>query len=235
VKRRLIWLSGLLLVVAVPAIIFTPFRYVVKGWVEGESFYGGWPASYWIDALSDEDPQIRHQATSALGFIGPDAGKAVPALIKALEDPNTQVRWGAAHALGEIRQSPEIVVPSLLQMLSSKLSSDREWAITGLGLFGPDARAAVPALTQALEDQAPHVRSGAAWALGRIGPDAKSAVPKLLERIEDNGSADTGKPFVNNVGEMACAALWAIDPQAATQAGVPQIDFPWNRFGMDKR
>lgn len=231
-KRLCLWAFTLFVILAV-AVAVSPLRYLLRGWVAGESFQSGWPTSYWVDVLADQDADARQRATSALTQGGPTSEPAIPALIAALEDPKAQVRWGAAHALGEIGRRPEQVVPALVKLLSSSSAPDRIWAATGIGLFGRDAKAAVPALVGALDDSAPKVRSQSAWALGRIGPEAKAAVPKLTERVEDTDPVE-GKPFVRTVGEMACAALWRIDPVEARGASVPQIDFPWDRFGKDQ-
>lgn len=230
-KKWRLWVLGLFVILAI-AVAVSPFRYVVRGWLAGENFHSGWPTSYWIDALVDEDPNARQRAASALAQGGPASEQAVPALIAALKDSNAQVRWGAAHALGEIGRRPDEVVPPLLTLLSSSSVSDRIWAATGVGLFGRDAKAAVPALVERLDDSDARVRSKSAWALGRIGPDAKPAVPKLAEKVEDSDPVES-KPFVSTVGEMACAALWRIDPVAAREAGIPPVDFPWDRFGKD--
>src|SRR5215203_4252012 len=115
-KRRW-WALSLLMVLSV-GIAVSPLRYAARGWLSGESFYAGWPVSYWMAALSDQDPGVRQRATSALAQVGANGEKAIPALIAVLDDPNAEVRWGAADALGEIGRHPEQVVPALEKMLS---------------------------------------------------------------------------------------------------------------------
>lgn len=222
------------LVVLVAAAIVSPLRSIVRGWIAGESFYRLRPTSYWISLLSSDDSVVRQEAVTALKLIGPNAEAAVPSLTKALEDRSEQVRWKAANALGEIGRRPEEAVPALVRMLSSKDSADRRWATVGLGRLGPDAVAAVPALIERLDDRVPFVRGDAACALGRIGPGAKAAVPKLLEKRDDD-SEFYGKPYLNTVGEMACAALWEIDPKEAEEAGVPPVFYPWRKPGEGER
>ena len=59
-----------------------------------------------IEALKDEDWNVRMYAAYALGKIGPGAKEAVPALKKAqLEDQNVQIRDVAAVALEKIEQA----------------------------------------------------------------------------------------------------------------------------------
>src|SRR5262245_44912015 len=94
--------------------LLSPLRFVVLGWLHGESFYRGRPTSYWTDALSDRDADVRNEATSALRNLGPRADEnAVHALVKALDDDRSTVRWDAAHALGEIGKCPEEAIPAL--------------------------------------------------------------------------------------------------------------------------
>ena len=52
-----------------------------------------------IQALKDDDRDVRMEAAESLGEIGPEAKAAVPALIQALKDDNFNVRRGAAMAL----------------------------------------------------------------------------------------------------------------------------------------
>jgi HEAT repeats len=231
-KNRILWVFGLFVILVI-AVAVSPLRYVVRGWLAGESFQSGWPTSYWVDSLADQNPENRQRATSALAQGGPASEQAIPALITALGDSNAEVRWGAAHALGEIGRRAEQVVPALVKLLSSRSTSDRIWAATGIGLFGHDAKGAVPELVDRLDDRSPQVRNLVAWALGRIGPDARSGVPKLMETVEDNDPVES-EPFVKTVGEMARAALWQIDPAAARKAGILPVYFPWDRFGKDR-
>ena len=58
-----------------------------------------------IEALEDENRNVRLSASSALGYIGPAAKEAVPALINALKYGDPSVRSNAASAL--IRIDPE--------------------------------------------------------------------------------------------------------------------------------
>jgi len=56
-----------------------------------------------IEALSDEDMEVRWNSARALGRIGPAAEAAVPALIEASKDKHRDVRYAAADALERIR------------------------------------------------------------------------------------------------------------------------------------
>lgn len=57
---------------------------------------------------SEPSPGVRADVATALGWIGPDAGAAVPMLLQAAEDPNPQLRRSALSALANIRRwSPD--------------------------------------------------------------------------------------------------------------------------------
>jgi len=47
------------------------------------------------------------ELAGALGWIGPAAKAAVPALVKALKDRNEHVRFAATLALWQIRAKPD--------------------------------------------------------------------------------------------------------------------------------
>lgn len=57
---------------------------------------------YLIEALKDDDREVRTVAAGALISVGPEARSAVGTLVRALEDGYYFVRWNAATALGEI-------------------------------------------------------------------------------------------------------------------------------------
>jgi HEAT repeat protein len=56
-----------------------------------------------IGVLEDEDEDVRSEAASALGWIGPDAVVAIRPLEQALKDPSKEVREKAARALRRIQ------------------------------------------------------------------------------------------------------------------------------------
>jgi 3-methyladenine DNA glycosylase AlkC len=174
-----------------------------------------WGPHSLIQALEDEELEVRRSAALALGEMGPAAVDAVPALIRALEDENVFVRRDAADALGDIGPGAVEAVPALIQALGDENdyvrmaaryalrnigpeavpvliealgdenSKVRLCAADALGAIGPEAKEAVPALIQALGDEEVYVRGAAAVALGVIGPEAKEAVPALIRALED--------------------------------------------------
>ena len=139
-----------------------------------------------IQALEDENVQVRGGAVWALRLMGPEAKEAVPALIQALGDEDVFVCRDAALALGEIGPE-EGVILALSQALEDEEWLVRRAAARVLGNIGPE-EGVVVALIEALEDENVQVRGGAAIALREIGPEAVEAVPALVQALGDEES-----------------------------------------------
>ena len=60
-----------------------------------------------IEALKDEDAQVRAEAAFALSGLGTQAKKALPALTEALKDKNEVVRKSAQDAIDSIQTASE--------------------------------------------------------------------------------------------------------------------------------
>jgi beta-lactamase regulating signal transducer with metallopeptidase domain len=116
-----------------------------------------------VDALKDDDGQVREQAAMGLAFT-PGAGVIEP-LLNALKDPDAQVREKAAIGLA-FRRDPKIVEP-LLTAIEDSNSQVREKAAIALGASG-DARA-IAALTKAAKDPDSQVREKAVAGLVLLG------------------------------------------------------------------
>lgn len=211
-KRWKNYLCLLLIACAGMIAIVPEFRSIMMGLVKGEQFCQGRPVSYWIHALNERDPAVRHRAIDAIGP-GVRTPEVLQALIELLDDPNSQVRMGAAMYLGGFGTDARQGVPPLTKMLQSQRGGDRVWAAYALGHIGPEARSAVPILMDLLKDDDVHVRRNAASALGGIGAEAKIALPALIEALGDENG---------EVQEKAADALWKIDPEAAARAKKPQ-------------
>ena len=84
--------------------------------------------------------------------------------------------------------------------------------------FEENVPEAIPVLTELLRDGNPGVRLYAAGCLGDIGPAAKPAVPALLAALGDH---EMGDSFHWQVSDSAAQALKQVDPEAASEAGVP--------------
>jgi HEAT repeat protein len=164
-----------------------------------------------IDALKDEDPDIRETAARILGNLGPQADQAVPALTAALKDPDRGVSVQAAIALGKIGPRAKAAVPALFEALQDPRVHEASMkALERIGFDSKDAipaligalkyealrtyaadrllsigSEAVPELIRALEGDYGPIREYAAWILGKIGPNAKAAIPALTDALWD--------------------------------------------------
>jgi vesicle coat complex subunit len=89
-----------------------------------------------IDALKDEDSEVRQYSALSLAAIGREA---LPRLIEVLRDPNTGVRSAAAYAIGRIGPQAREAIPLLVKALKDPEAMVKRTAAEALSrLLGPD-------------------------------------------------------------------------------------------------
>ncbi|MFL7791955.1 MAG: HEAT repeat domain-containing protein [Anaerolineae bacterium] len=89
-----------------------------------------------LQALKDEDWQVRVAAAVAIEGIGPRAKLAVPTLIQTLErDEKADVREAAAEALGSVGQATKETISALVGALDDKSDYVRWAAAKALDAF----------------------------------------------------------------------------------------------------
>ncbi len=115
-----------------------------------------------INALKDEDLEVRCKAARALGNIKSDT--AVQPLINALKDEDSYVRRSVAEALGNIKS--DTAVQPLINALKDEDYYVRRSATEALGNIKSDT--AVQPLINALKDEDYYVRWNAVEALENI-------------------------------------------------------------------
>lgn len=104
----------------------------------------------------DQYPDVRREAATAIGMIGPAAKSAIPHMKKALTDfkqhdkDRFQVRMAAAWTLGRMGPDSKEYMDRLISMLHGEI------------------------------DIATHV----VWAIGRIGPLNENVVTNVMDRLE---------------------------------------------------
>jgi HEAT repeat protein len=89
-----------------------------------EPVSNGRTLSQWILDLKALAPQTRNAAAYEIAGMGPEAVRAVPALIEALDDPSPVVRFPATVALLEIGPGAKAAVPRLQQMVDEEINDE---------------------------------------------------------------------------------------------------------------
>ena len=89
-----------------------------------EPISNGRTLSQWILDLKAQAPQTRNAAAYEIAGMGPDAVRAVPALIEALDDPSPVVRFPVTVALLEIGPAAKAAVPKLQQMIEEEINDE---------------------------------------------------------------------------------------------------------------
>ncbi|MCJ8281325.1 MAG: HEAT repeat domain-containing protein, partial [Rivularia sp. ALOHA_DT_140] len=151
-----------------------------------------------INALYDEDSDVRSIAASALEKIG--SKRASDALINALNHEYYDVRWITVQALGNI--DSEKAVDAFIKALNHEDSDVRRTAAQTL--VNIDSERAVDALINALNHEDYYVRLNAAEALENIG--IERAVDALINDLNHEDS---------DVRRIAAKALGKIDSKSS--------------------
>ena len=159
--------------------------------------------SKYIDALKDENPNVRSNAADELGLLSEAASDAITELANILSDEYEPARLNAAYALGAIGES---AVPTLIEKLSDENGATRRMAAYALAAVGTPA---VLALSEAMHHENEYVRIEAAYALAQIGSGAKSAVDVLIEKAKDT-NAEVRRYIPEAFGAMGPLAAPAV-------------------------
>jgi hypothetical protein len=119
---------------------------VSAAYIKNTAFYAYHPeVAEALQALKDEDWQVRMAAATALEGIGPRARLAVPSLIQALEeDEREDVRQAAAEALGGVGLATSEAISALVSALDDRSDYVRWAAAKALDAFtwqGVDGKA----------------------------------------------------------------------------------------------
>jgi HEAT repeat protein len=141
-----------------------------------------------VEQLQDTDHVTRYEAAIALGKQGPDAEKAIPALVKAMGNSDRGAAKEMSKALAKIGDK---AIPALIEILRSADAKPGQqmYALDALRQMGPGAaKQAKPELIALLKPDGKnggfihrHLAGRAVVILGEIGPDAKDALPDLFD------------------------------------------------------
>jgi HEAT repeat protein len=168
-----------------------------------------------LDALRDEDSDVRQCACEALGNIGEKAAtnEVIAGLINAFRDVDSEVRRYAYEALGNIgkKAATNEVITGLINALRDEDSQVRWYACIALGNIGEKAATneVVTGLINALRDEDSDGRRYACEALGNMGEKAATneVVAGLINALQDKDW---------HVRRYACGALGKMGEKAAT-------------------
>ena len=120
-----------------------------------------------IEALSDEDVEVRRFAVSMIGLVEADLQDVIQPLIAALADPNPFVRGTAAMVLADYGQKAAEVLPHLERLLQDD-EFNRVTAVHAMLCIAPGrTEELTPILAEALSSEDKTVRQRAAQVLGR--------------------------------------------------------------------
>jgi HEAT repeat protein len=163
---------------------------------------------HYLPKLQDPDSQIRRDAGSVLGALGPVARPAVQGLLGLLDDSDMVVRERTVRALGAIVLPTDRVMGGLLQAMSDPEWTVRYAAVTQFSFSGfssPESLAALQDLTKDSNQTVARLAQSAVTSaerpisvavqllmldqsvdrmypllqLAKLGPRAAEAVPKL--------------------------------------------------------
>jgi HEAT repeat protein len=129
-------------------------------------------------ADTDADGAVQLAAVSAIGRLGPTAGRtAVPWLVTLLTSGNADAGRieRAATALGELGIGGEPAIAALAGRTTHDETGVRRAACEAIGRFGADGIAALPALRARIDDGTESVAVAAVGALGDIATAAGDA------------------------------------------------------------
>jgi HEAT repeat protein len=148
---------------------------------------------------NDPSPKVRIAAVWALGYIGPEASMAAPALFRAAQDKDYHIRSPAFIALGKIRPNPQLTIPLLVAGLDDPHPTTRAYAAFALGNYGTQAKAAIPTLLRMLATNTAAVfeHDTSVFAVYAITADnaagfEKDAVGSALKKIDPEAAAKAG-------------------------------------------
>lgn len=137
-----------------------------------------------LQALQDDDPEVRERAISDLGDLRQASPEVISSLLQAIHDRISRIRFLAVHALGLLRQPTSEILGALIHALYDSDADVRNRAAFSLQWQEQTSPEIIAALVRTLLDPVDHVRERAAYSLGMLGktsPEVETALSQLLQ------------------------------------------------------
>lgn len=176
-----------------------------------------------IQALHDEDTEVREYAPWVLGKIKSDKG--LNALKNVLKDKDSDLRWNEINALSEIKNDKSI--DASIEALKDK-DPDVRWKAVN-ELRGMKSDKIVDALIPALHDDDANVRMSATWVLLELSEICIVRHKELLKNISLNhkneDAANNAFEIFKEIelNEKSRAELFQTEPVPRTESPSPSI------------
>jgi HEAT repeat protein len=165
-----------------------------------------------IEALSDEDIEVRRFAISMVGLVEADLQDVMQPLIGALADSNPFVRGTAAMVLADYGSLANEALPHLERLLGED-ELIRVTAVHALLCIAPGrTEELTPILAESLSSEDKSVRQRAAQVLGDTPASGALAIQSLVQALGDNDENVrlTVLNTLNNLGTAAAPATSAL-------------------------
>jgi HEAT repeat protein len=136
-----------------------------------------------LQALEDQDAQVRYHAAGVLHVVSPDdpmAQQAATGLIRLLRDVDPRVRAMAAGILSTLKPDPRLAIPALITAARSDIGTTAPSSAPSGSAAGPITAPDVMA-----RNQVDHARASAVAALGVIAPHDAEVQSTLVSLADD--------------------------------------------------
>jgi HEAT repeat protein len=164
-----------------------------------------------VNALKNDNPDVRVHAFNAICHFGATAEPALPALLYYLKAKDTIDSFEAA-ALAQMCEAARQVVPLLMKMLPNL---DKETAVEVIRILAeidPAGTESLPTLLTLLKSPDSPLRKEICATLSYIGPAASASVPSLIEiaKTPQDEAQDAAINALGRIGPGAAAAVPAL-------------------------
>ncbi|KAF9561015.1 hypothetical protein EC968_005939 [Mortierella alpina] len=160
-----------------------------------------------MDALKDEDTNVKTSAAWALGNQSTLSAAAIQSLLHALKDAD--VRYSAASTLSKQSTLSAAAIQSLIGALKDESADVRRRAALAIYNQSTLSEAAMQPLIGACKDENAYVRSSAASVLGNRSTLSTAAIQSLIGALKDE-SAAVGSSVVSALGKQTTLSAAAV-------------------------